>query len=130
MVPIFNAHIAEVISKPTSEMDESTAYPRTELDSHANMIVLGHNSFVFESTGRTCNVQPFSTDLGTATNISIVDGAIAYDCPYSLSKRNILYSKPVFVQKYIVQHAAPKQNIFYVPKSSWSTKNNITCMKS
>jgi len=70
-----------------------------------------------------------------------------------LSKRNILYSKPVFVQKYIVQHAAPnklyftyrnqiglpkyilqhaapKQNIFYVPKSNWSTKNNITCMKS
>ena len=34
-----------------------------------------------------------------------------------LSKRNILYSKPVFVQKYILQHAAPKQNIFYVPKS-------------
>jgi len=28
-----------------------------------------------------------------------------------LCKRNILYSKPVFVQKYIVQHAAPKQNI-------------------
>ena len=71
----------------------------------------------------------------------------------SLSKQNILYSKPVFVQKYIVQHAAPnklyfmyrnqiglpkyilqhaapKQNIFYVPKSNWSTKNNITCMKS
>jgi len=71
----------------------------------------------------------------------------------NLSKRNILYSKPVFVQKYIVQHAAPnklyftyrnqiglpkyilqhaapKQNIFYVPKSNWSTKNNITCMKS
>jgi len=43
-----------------------------------------------------------------------------------LSKRNILYSKPVFVQKYIVQHAAPKQNIFYVPKSNWSTKIYFT----
>jgi len=76
-------NIAEVISKPTSDMDESTSYPRTELDSHANMIVLGHNSFVFESTGRTCNVQPSSADLGTATNIPTVDGALAYDCPYS-----------------------------------------------
>ena len=60
-----------------------------------------------------------------------------------------MYSKPVFVQKYIVQHAAPnklyftyrnqiglpkyilqhaapKQNIFYVPKSNWSTKIYFT----
>ena len=53
------------------------------MDSHANMVVLGSNSFVFESTGRTCNVQPFSTDLGTASNVPIVDGALAYDCTYS-----------------------------------------------
>ena len=64
-------------------MDESTADPRTELDTHANMVVLGCNSFVFESTGRTCNVHPFSSDLGTAKNVPIVDGALAYDCPYS-----------------------------------------------
>jgi len=38
---------------------------------------------VFESTGRTCNVQPFSTDLGIARDVPIVDGALAYDCPYS-----------------------------------------------
>ena len=83
MVPIPNAHISEVISTPASDMDESTADPRTELDSHANMIVLGKNSFVFESTGKTCNVQPFSSDLGMATNVPIVDGALAYDCPYT-----------------------------------------------
>ena len=96
MVPIPNAHIAEVISTPASDMDESTADPRTELDSHANMIVLGKNSFVFESTGKTCNVQPFSSDLGMATNVPIVDGALAYDCPYTgqmyiLLARNALH---------------------------------------
>ena len=33
--------------------------PRTELDYHANMVVLGAHAFIFESTNRTCNVQPF-----------------------------------------------------------------------
>ena len=60
------------------------------------MIVLGKHAFIFESTGKTCNVRPFSADLGIATNVPIVDGAIAYDCPYShkvyiLIARNALY---------------------------------------
>ena len=55
---------------------------RAELDSHANMIVMGNCSFVFESTGKACDVKPFMTGLGTAKNVRIVDAAIAYDCPY------------------------------------------------
>ncbi len=60
------------------------------------MVVLGKNAFVFESTGRTCNVQPFASELGMASNVPIVDGAVAYDCPYSretsiLLVRNALY---------------------------------------
>jgi hypothetical protein len=60
------------------------------------MVVLGKNAFIFERTGRTCNVQPFSSELGTATNVPIVDGAIAYECPYNhqvyiLLIRNALY---------------------------------------
>ena len=60
------------------------------------MVVLGSNSFFFDSTGRTCNVQPLTSDLGIEKNIPIVDGALAYDCPYSgksyvLVIRNALY---------------------------------------
>ena len=60
------------------------------------MIVLGSNCFVFESTGRKCNVEPFSDELGVAKDIPIVDAALAYDCPYSgvtyiLIARNALY---------------------------------------
>ena len=83
MVLIPNAYTAEVILTLTLDMDESTANPRTELDSHANMIMLRKNSFVFESTGRIYNIQPFSTDLGMATNVPILDGALAYDYPYT-----------------------------------------------
>ena len=78
-----NAHMFEVILTSTSGMEASSDDPRTELDSHANMVVLGLNSFVFESTGRTCNVQPFSSELGVAKDVPIVDGALAYDCPCS-----------------------------------------------
>ena len=65
-----NAHISEVMLVLTSDVGASSDDPRTELDSHANMVVLGSNSFVLESTGRTCNVQPFSSNLGVAKKFS------------------------------------------------------------
>ena len=46
------------------------------------MVVLGKYFFVFGKTSRTCNVQPFSTDMVITDDFPIVDGAIAYDCPY------------------------------------------------
>ena len=64
--------------------------PRSELDSHANMVVIGKHSFVFESTGKTCNVKPFCDELGMAKDIPIVDAAIAYDCP-SIKMRLIFF---------------------------------------
>lgn len=80
----------------TNENRLSEQDPRTELDSHANMVVLGSNCFVFEWSGRTCTVKPFTDSLGTVQHVPIVDAAIAYDCPYShrtyiLMIRNALY---------------------------------------
>ena len=49
---------------------------------HANMVVLGNHYFIFEITGRTCNIQPFSTELGISADVPIVDVEIAYDCMY------------------------------------------------
>ena len=56
---------------------------RTELDSHANMVVLGRHSLVVANTGKTAQVSPFTPDYKSMENVPIVDGAIAYDCPYS-----------------------------------------------
>ena len=87
-----------VIGRVIAAMDgeEGTVDPRSELDSHANMVVLGKHSFVFERTGRTCNVKPFHSKLGIAQDVPIVDGAVAYDCPYThmtyiLIARNALH---------------------------------------
>ena len=60
------------------------------------MAVLGTNCFVFEWSGKSCSVHPFTSTLGTAQNVPIVDAALTYDCPYIhktyvLLLRNVLY---------------------------------------
>lgn len=47
------------------------------------MIILGKECFIFESTGKTCNIEPFSAELGVASNVLIDDAALAYDCPFT-----------------------------------------------
>ena len=77
--------VDKIVSSVIADVSSTTATSadlRTELDSHANMVVLDKHAFVFESTGRTCYVRPFSSDLGVASNVPIVDGAICYDSPY------------------------------------------------
>ena len=71
------------VNKQETENDD-LPNPRSELDSHANMVVLGRNTFIFDSPPkRTCDVQPFDPNLGAVTKVPIVDGAVAYDCPFT-----------------------------------------------
>ena len=100
-----NEHVIDVILSSvlatTSAADTElgvTVDPQSELDSHSNMVILGRNAFIFEGSGQTYNVRQFADELGVASNIPIVDGAIAYGCPYSrqtfiLIVRNALYIK-------------------------------------
>ena len=78
-----SAQIATTIATITARDAGYNEDPSTELDSHANMVVLGAHAFIFESTNRTCNVQPFDPSLGIASKIPIVDSAIVYECPYT-----------------------------------------------
>ena len=74
-----NSHISKVILISMPDMWVSCDDPLTELDSHANEVIVGSNSFEFESTGRTFNVKTFSSDLNMEKYIPIVDGALAHD---------------------------------------------------
>ena len=90
------ASIAALISTLTAQEAQQSNHSRTELDSHANIVVIGSESFIFESTARTCSVTLFHPKLGVSSKVPIVDGAICYDCPYSgesyiLIIRNALY---------------------------------------
>ena len=92
-----NSYIHSVIAGLAHKTsDEPQIDSRSELDLHANMVVMGSECFVFEWSGKTCQVNPFTKSIGTMNNVPIVDAAIAYDCPYShqtyiLICRNSLY---------------------------------------
>ena len=78
--------------------DNAPTPSTTELDSHANMVVVGRQASIISQSGIHAEVKPFSNDCGTLERIPIVDAAIGYDCPitsktYILIVRNALYVK-------------------------------------
>ena len=64
-------------------MGETSASHRTELDSHANMVVVGRECVVFDTTGKTCTVNSFAKSAGKLEKVPVVDACVAYDCPYT-----------------------------------------------
>ena len=73
---------------------------RTELDSHANMCVLGKHCYLLTelSSARTVNVGAFSDSAGGLNNVPIVDACLSYNCErtnqvYLLVFKNVLYRK-------------------------------------
>src|SRR5687768_5805580 len=56
---------------------------RTELDSHANMVVLGSNVLILSTTLRTAMVRPFTPDYEALPDVPIVDAALLYECSFT-----------------------------------------------
>jgi len=54
---------------------------RTELDSHANMCVVGKCALVLSNTGKKADVSPFVPDHDALQQVSIVDAAVSCNCP-------------------------------------------------
>ena len=96
-----NEHsIRAIISSVKANVSEVVGYepiPCTDMDFHANMVVLDKYSFIFESTGKTCNVRPLFEDIGIAEDVPIVEGAIAYDDPDIVKTYIILVRNPLYV---------------------------------
>ena len=61
-----------------AEIEEQS---RTELDSHANMPVVGRHALVLSESGRHVDVNAFTPDYGAMT-VPVVDAALQYDCPF------------------------------------------------
>ena len=62
----------EADDEDSNDMEEDS---RTELDSHANMPVVGRNAFIISDTGRIADVKPYSPDYESMA-IPIVDAAV------------------------------------------------------
>ena len=67
-------------NEETREDDKSS---RTDLDSHANMVVVGRNALIISNTGRTTEVSHFTPDYEALQRVPIVDAALSYMCPYT-----------------------------------------------
>ena len=68
---------------------------RSELDSHANMAVIGKHAYILTETGKMVEVNPF-TPTYKPIKAPIVNAALQYDSPYDgksyiLVVRNALY---------------------------------------
>ena len=56
---------------------------RTELDSHADTCTVGKNSLITHVHNRQVNVHAYDPSLGSQQDMSIVNAAVAYDCPHT-----------------------------------------------
>ena len=59
------------------EMDGES---RTELDSHANMPVVGREALIVEQSGKTVEVSPFTPDY-KPIKVEVVNAIVQYDSP-------------------------------------------------
>ena len=71
-----------VAAMDNHDINTRSDFSRTELDSHANMIVVGQNATVIDDTGRTASVSPFNPSYKAMKEVHIIDAAIVYDCPH------------------------------------------------
>ncbi len=73
------ASVAAAIQRQAK--DSSDEQSRTELDSHANMPVVGRHAYILAETGKSVDVSPFTPDYKPLV-AKLVDAAVLYENPY------------------------------------------------
>ena len=78
---ITNNKVYSTILEGTENIQDVNESSRTELDSHANMPVIGMNAYILSKIGETVDVAPFTPDY-KPISVELVDAALKYECPY------------------------------------------------
>ena len=82
------------------------------------MVVVGKHSTIIARTGKSCEVQAFSSECDTLREIAIVDAAVGYDCPetgktWVLILKNALYVPTMernIIPRFIIREAGLQVN--------------------
>ena len=69
-----------------------------DLDSHANMVVIGAQGTIIQKTGKYAEVNGGSSDVGTMSRVPIVNTVLEYNCPISVKTTLLVASNTLFVQ--------------------------------
>ena len=70
----------------------------TELDSHANIVVIGAQGTIIQKMGKYADVNGFSSDVGTMSRVPNVNAVLAYDCPISGKTSLLVARNALFVE--------------------------------
>ena len=91
-----NEYLIEMMMTSISSSGDNVCLEySTKLYSHANMVVIGKQAFIFSHSGQYANIRAFTDEVKSIPKVPIVDTVIAYDCPksgqaYLLVVRNAL----------------------------------------
>ena len=76
--------IERMMTSVSSSGDNVCFKSSTGLYSHANMVVIGKQAFIFSHSGQYANVRAFTDEVKVIPKVPIVDAVIAYDFPQSV----------------------------------------------
>ena len=77
-------------------MEDVNELSRTELDSHANMPVIGRNAYILSKIGETVDVAPSTPDYKPISG-ELVDAALKYECHYSGEVKILIIREGLYV---------------------------------
>ena len=69
----------------------------TQLDSHANMVVVGKYATIINQSGKIANLRTFSSDCSKLEAVPIIDAVVEYDCPHTLETFILVVQNGLYV---------------------------------
>lgn len=130
-------HLNLIIASSINEHNE-VEQGESQLDSRADMIVMGKHCHIISHSGLTTNVNAFSQEVGCMHEVPIVDALIVYECPYTaklyfLVARNVLYVNSMshnLIPPFILREAGLEVNDRAKIHSYPTTKNDHSIIDS
>ena len=93
---IKNNKVYSTILEGSEITQNANKLSRTELDSHANMPVIGKNAYILSKIGETVDVAPFTPDY-KPISAELVDAALKYECPHSGEVKILIIRRGLYV---------------------------------
>ena len=81
----------------------------TELDSHADTIVLGANCVILSHTGQSCEVMPYSDTYNAITDVPVVTGATLWTSPHDRDEFILIFNEALWMGN-TLQHTLVNPN--------------------